>query len=325
MKDYQSGVTTHVTYQAGTAASQQAFAAIVAAGDGKQPPQWVTPAEAALGAGTALAVLADTVWQAVNAPLFLADSKADLAIALEAALRSDAQVVLMEEQSASALASVLARLKQEADSGNRKLLLMPCADAQQAKLLAQQANDPRLVIVAPAAMQGEINLAGAVLLRFLEECGGQWQTLPDHVAEGIWPTALTDDDIRDLLLCGVTPLVQGEGAFVPRGVTTRTKNADGTADGMLRSIAAAITLDEVLDRLEQDLRQKLAQGALTVDGVRAVLYHSLEELTLAGKIAQIDTVQVTPDAADETVCDAVVGFTLTQSVNRVELHAAVTN
>ena len=138
--------------------------------------------------------------------------------------------------------------------------------------------------------------------------------------------ALTENEIDQLVLGGVTPFENTAGrAEVIRTVTTRTTTG-GEADSTFRELSTILTIDRVLTSLRGTLKGRM-KGAKNNQTTRMAIATQtqveLEAHRLSGLIDAYETPVVTPSESDPGVCLVEVTFAVACGLNQIRITAHV--
>ena len=136
-----------------------------------------------------------------------------------------------------------------------------------------------------------------------------------------------EGDIDTLVRGGVTPVETAAGNMtVIRGVTTRTTTG-GVADKTWRELTTVMIVDDVIPSLRSSLRARFARAkntAMTRDAIRSRVIMELEDKKNREIIDGYDSVTVTADTDDSTVCVVEFGFTVAHGLNQIHVSAHIT-
>lgn len=254
---------------------------------------------------------------------------------LEALLaQREASYIVTDSCDAAVQAEMRDLIEAAAESKNECIGLvgMGCADDEELIQRAAALNSPRMVLIAPQVYVGEQicsgNLAAAALAGLLATQTDPALPLNSAVLPGLsgvtelWTEARLDALLRG----GVTPLeCVGGSVSVIRAVTTCT-TVDGTADATFRELNTILVIDEVLPALRSALQQQFSRmknTAVTRSAIRNQVLVELERRVAAQIIDSYDTLTVTQNADDPTVCDIRFRFSVAHNLNRIQLTAHI--
>lgn len=140
-------------------------------------------------------------------------------------------------------------------------------------------------------------------------------------------TARYEDTAMDALICGgVTVLEEMSGQVcVVRGITTRTTTG-GAEDTTWREVNTILIADNVIPAIRNSLRTKFLRtknNATTRSAIRSQVIVELEDRVTREIIDSYDSVTVTADTTDPTVCLVEFGFAVVHGLSRIYLTAHI--
>ncbi len=140
-------------------------------------------------------------------------------------------------------------------------------------------------------------------------------------------TAYSDGDIDLLVQGGVTPLESVGGVVsVVRGITTRTSTG-GAADATWRESTTIRIVDDVIPAVRNALRARFLRAKNTVQTRSAIASQvviTLEDRLSRQIIDSYDSVSVTADSEDPTLCLVDFNFTVAHGLNQIHIAAHIT-
>lgn len=136
-----------------------------------------------------------------------------------------------------------------------------------------------------------------------------------------------DNQIDVLVRGGVTPVESVAGVIsVVRGITTRTQTG-GAADATWRELTTTLIIDDVIPALRASLRSRFSKSKnneRTRSSIRSQVILELENKVSREIIDGYDSVTVTADSENPTVCVVAFGFTVSHGMNQIHLTANIT-
>lgn len=228
-----------------------------------------------------------------------------------------------------AISEAAALLLADSSHGGGKFFFSGCPADEDAAQLAESINCERVILTAPPVAPLDAPeqapdlspaIVAAIVLRQESPASNLFgeEVLGDY---GI-PAPLTEAALQDLLRRGVTVLEPGGLCpEVIRGVTTRTRAADGSTDYSMRNISVPRTVDAVAEALTAALSRRLSVYGIDLASLAALVEWELLRLKEdEGLISAYDKPSLVPDTEDPSVCDITVGFTVRQSAAQIFLH-----
>lgn len=219
-------------------------------------------------------------------------------------------------------------LQDTARCNEPKLYFVACPELDGPPELAESINCERVILTAPPLLpsgniEGGTNVSAAVLAAITARQGSPSSNLfgEDVLGDYTIPTPLPESVINSLLRRGVTVLEPG--ALCPcvvRGVTTRTRNAEGVTDYSFRNISVPRTIDYVAQVLNDAITNRMQLSGLALSSLSSLVEWELIQLVEAGLISGYDKPVLAVDELDPSLCDISIGFTIRQGVAQVALH-----
>ena len=199
---------------------------------------------------------------------------------------------------------------------------------------AEKLNSERVVLVAPAAVNGDGTTAGCARCAAAAAgaiAGERDPAVPlgGAVLAGLSGLSVrySDSEIDALVRGGVTALESTGGEIcVVRGITTRTKTGE-TADPSWRELTTVLIVDEVIPGIRQALRSRFHRAKNTPQGrsaIRSQVILELESRVEREIITDYEDVTVTAVEGEPTVCLVEFAFTVAHGLNQIWLSAHIT-
>ena len=251
--------------------------------------------------------------------------------------RDDLAIVICDSTAAEVQQKLRDSVEQAGSARRERVAVVSVAEDESVDGMCSRANglnSERVVLVGPGAVdeKGEgisgIGLAACVAGAL---AGERDPAIPLGGAElkGVSGLSrdLTDGEIEQLILHGVTPLEQlGGRVIVVRGVTTRTAT-DGVRDETWQDLCTVRVIDTVIPGIRNSLHTKFRRAKNTPRGrgaIRAQVVLELENFLKREIITAYDGVTVTADETDSTRALVDFSFTVAHGLNQIWLSAHIT-
>ncbi|MCC8077553.1 MAG: phage tail sheath subtilisin-like domain-containing protein [Oscillospiraceae bacterium] len=238
--------------------------------------------------------------------------------------------MVCDSRDAAIHAALLDAINGADEESKYRIGVVESGESDRASLISAAAalNSERMVLVSHHETDGTAGAVAAAVCGVM--AGEDDPALPLNGAtlNGLGEIAenFSDSDLTLLVRGGVTPLETLGGAVtVVRGITTRTTSG-GAADATWREVNTVLIVDEVLPGIRDTLRAAFARvknTAQTRGAIRTRVMIELENYVAKEIIDSYESVTVTADADDATICTVSFGFAVAHGLNIINLSAQI--
>ena len=325
----------------GKGVKQTALIALADMGDGRKVYPWYTYAQAVetLGETNEMAELARLLFlngaaAVFGIPVSEAEQYVDALAAAE--VLENIGMLVCDSTDLTVQQAVRDSVEDSSEARRERIAVLPGGSEETVSELcirAQSLNSPRVVLVAPGAVDengdavGAAHCAAAVAGAIAGE-GDPAVPLGGAVLNGLSGLNLryADSEIDTLVRGGVTVLesVNGEISVV-RGITTKTKSGEAE-DASWRELTTILIVDEVIPGIRNALRSRFQRTKNTVqsrNAIRSQVILELENRMNREIIVGYKDVSVTAMEEDPTVCLVEFSFTVAHGLNQIWISAHV--
>ncbi len=216
------------------------------------------------------------------------------------------------------------------------IAIMGLEEPTVAELVAHAADldSPRMILVgADVYGEGAVSVGGcmaaAALAGMLSAESDPALPINGVALSGLYGVTIqpTDTEVDTLVLGGVTALeLSGSEVCVIRGITSST-TVGGVSDTTYRELTTILIIDEVIPAIRTSLQAKFLRAKnneTTRSAIASQVIVELESRVKREIIDSYDSLSVTADDTDPTLCLVAFGMAVTHGLNRIYLTAHIT-
>ena len=223
-------------------------------------------------------------------------------------------------------------LKGRLETAGEKLGEVSGIPEKEAAETAAELNCERLCLAVPETRAGGMtaDLSAAALAALISGCDAPQNSLNGTALPAAFSVTehFSEEEMEAMMEAGVCVFEErGGAATLIRGLTTRTRDAQGEADGALRNLGVILTVDTVIPALRELLQDRLETLGGDQTGLNAILslvVSRLDDFVDLGLISSYETPAVFLEESDPSVCIVEVGFTVAQGLASIYLTAHIT-